>query len=509
METYGTPAPADPFARSRIGFESLVEDLASGRIGKMAHDQLEELIEGRGREVQRQLLQDHLDLRAIREQEALPASREQRRVEGRSRVERDHERMLATVFGPVTVRRLAFRAPGRPNAYPADAALSLPTGRHSHGLRRAAVREAVRGSYDTAKTAIDRRCGRVAGKRQIEELVTAAAVDIDGFYAQRVPVPCTSEVLLVLSADGKGIVMRPEGLRPATRKAAAGKKRGRGVFRTRLATGEKPCRKRMATLACVYDAAPARRRPHDVIAVPGGRSGEREVRRGPHAEAKWLTGSVARDAAEVIRAAFGQAEARDRQHVRTWVVLVDGDRHQIELIEAEAARRKVAVHLVIDLVHVLEYLWAAVWCFHARDDPAAEDWVAVQALAVLAGRTQQVTESLTAQAGQHGLAESQRTGVDACVRYLANNKEYLRYDEALASGWPIATGVVEGACRHLIGDRLNITGSRWGVEGAEAVLRLRAVIDNGDFEAYWAFHIRREHYRVHQARDQDRYDLIA
>ena len=113
METYGTPAPADPFARSRIGFESLVEDLASGRIGEMAHDQLEELIEGRGREVQRQLLQDHLDLRAIREQEALPASREQRRVEGRSRVERDHERMLATVFGPVTVRRPSAR-PGGP-----------------------------------------------------------------------------------------------------------------------------------------------------------------------------------------------------------------------------------------------------------------------------------------------------------------------------------------------------------------------------------------------------------
>jgi hypothetical protein len=142
----------------------------------------------------------------------------------------------------------------------------------------------------------------------------------------------------------------------------------------------------MATLACVYDAAPAPRRPHDVIAVPGGRSGQREIRRGPHATAKWLTGSVTCDAREVIAAAFGQAGARDPGHLRTWVVLVDGDRHQIELIQAEAARRKAAVHLVIDLVHVLEYLWAAAWRFHARDDPAAEDWVAVQALAVLAGR---------------------------------------------------------------------------------------------------------------------------
>jgi hypothetical protein len=126
-----------------------------------------------------------------------------------------------------------------------------------------------------------------------------------------------------------------------------------------------------------------------------------------------------------------------------WVVLVDGDRHQIELIQAEAARRKAAVRLVIDLVHVLEYLWAVAWCFHARDDPAAEDWVAVQALAVLAGRVRQVTESLTAQAGQRGLAESQRTGVETCVRYLTNNEEYLRYDEALTAGWPIATGVIE------------------------------------------------------------------
>jgi hypothetical protein len=94
----------------------------------------------------------------------------------------------------------------------------------------------------------------------------------------------------------------------------------------------------------------------------------------------------------VIAAAFGQAGARDPGHLRTWVVLVDGDRHQIELIEAEAARRKAEVHLVLDLVHVLERLWAAAWCFHARDDPAAEDWVAVQALAVLAGATVSTVE---------------------------------------------------------------------------------------------------------------------
>jgi hypothetical protein len=85
-------------------------------------------------------------------------------------------------------------------------------------------------------------------------------------------------------------------------------------------------------------------------------------------------------------------------------------------------------------------VWAAAWCFHARDDPAAEDWVAVQALAVLADRARHVA----AQADACGRADDRRTGVEACVRYLTNNTEYLRYDQALASGWPIATGVVEG-----------------------------------------------------------------
>lgn len=168
-------------------------------------------------------------------------------------------------------------------------------------------------------------CGQVAGKRQLEELVRAAAVDVAAFYTARTPVPSTNEVLLVLVADAKGIVMRPDALRPDTAKAAAGKKRGRGVFRTRLASGEKSCRKRMAALACVYDAAPAPRRPHDVIAVPGGRTGGRALRKGPRARAKWLTASVDRDAAAVIAAAFDQAEARDPAHRRCWVVLDAGD----------------------------------------------------------------------------------------------------------------------------------------------------------------------------------------
>jgi hypothetical protein len=508
MEPYAPVGGADPFAASMKLVTALVAELQAPEAARLTAYELEQFVAGRGREVQRQMVQDHLDLRAAREEET--AREHGARVAGpdgilRNRVETGHGRLLATLFGTVQVRRCAWRRPGAGNLYPADAALSLPAPRHSHALARLAVQEAVRGSFEAAHAAITGRCGPVMGKRQVEQAVVNAAGDIAAFYAARVLVPCTARTLLVLSADAKGIVMRPGALRPATARAAA----RRGRMRTRLAAGEKPSRKRMATLACVYDAEPAPRRPHDVIAPPGGRHGHRTLRPGPKARAKWLAGSVEHDPAEVIAAAFDQAEARDRQHKRTWVVLVDGAEYQLGLIRAEAARRGITISILIDFIHVLEYIWKAGWSLHAAGDPAAEDWVAVKALAVLAGDSARAAAEITAEADAAGLTASQRNGADTCVRYLTSKQEFLRYDQALAAGWPIATGVIEGACRHLIGDRLDITGARWGLQGAEAVLTLRAVTSNGDFDDYWRFHLAREHQRLYPGTAQGQYALGA
>ena len=240
--------------------------------------------------------------------------------------------------------------------------------------------------------------------------------------------------------------MRPGALRAATAKAAA----RLGKMRTRLTAGEKPNRKRMATLVTVYDAEPARRRPHDVIAPPGGRHGARALRPGPKALAKWLAGSVRKDPAEVIAAAFDEAEARDPGHLRTWVVLVDGAEHQLDLIRAEAARRGATIHVVIDIIHVLEYLWKAAWSLHDAGDPAAEDWVAVKALAVLAGDSGRAAAEITAEADAAGLTGSQRAGADACVRYLSSKHEFLRYDQALASGLADRDRRHRGSMRHIV-----------------------------------------------------------
>lgn len=136
-------------------------------------------------------------------------------------------------------------------------------------------------------------------------------------------------------------------------------------------------------------------------------------------------------------------------------------------------------------------------------DRAAEAWVAGQARTILAGGSEQAAASISAAADAVGLRPGSRKGIDDAVGYLKNKAAYLRYDTALTEGFPIATGIVEGACRHLVKDRLDITGARWGLSGAEAVLKLRALRSNGDFDTYWAWHETQEFTRNHQARYRD------
>src|SRR5439155_10155944 len=156
--------------------------------------------------------------------------------------------------------------------------------------------------------------------------------------------------------------------------------------------------------------------------------------------------------------------------------------------------------ILIDLVHVIEYVWGAAWCFYAEADPAAEDWVRDRLLAILGGKARDVAAGIRRRASAEGLVRHKRANADACANYLTNKARYLDYPTALTSGWPIATGVIEGACRHLVKDRLDITGARWGLDGAQAVLKLRALISNGDLDAYWKYHLGQEHHRVHKSR---------
>lgn len=438
------------------------------------------------------MLQEHLDLRAERERRAA----EVRDADGvrRGCVEAGHRRPLQTLFGEVGVSRMAYRARGQHNLCPADALLNLPVEKHSHGLRRLAAIESARGSFEEAVAAIARASGQQLGKRQVEALAQHAAADFEGFYAARKTAGEPGDAL-ILSCDGKGVVMRAEALRAQTRRQAQG---ASTKLKTRLSKGEKRGRKRMAEVGAIYDITPLPRTATDIL--PADDTERAAATPAAAAKNKWLTASVEQDASSVVARLFDEAERRDPTHDRDWVALVDGNNHQIDRIGAEATARSAPVTIVVDFIHVLEYVWKAAWSFHREGDPAAELWVRRHAQQILKGHATKVAGQLRRQATNANLDAPKRAGADACAVYLTNKQTYLDYPTALQNGWPIATGVIEGACRHLVKDRMDITGARWGLAGAEAILKLRAIRSNGDFDAYWAHHLAREHQRVHQTR---------
>ena len=233
------------------------------------------------------------------------------------------------------------------------------------------------------------------------------------------------------------------------------------------------------------------------------RSSTEKTAPAPKAINKWLCASVVEDTATVVADLFDEAQRRDPTNRNAWVALVDGNNHQIDRINHEASNRNVTVTIVVDLIHVLEYLWTAAWSFYAEGDPAAEQWVHEKALAILDGKAKIVAAAIRRKATHRDLDGEPRAKADRTANYLHNKAPYLDYPTALRNGWPIATGVIEGACRHLIKDRMDITGARWGLPGAEAILKLRAIITNDDLPAYWAYHLTRERERVHSSRYPD------
>jgi hypothetical protein len=206
----------------------------------------------------------------------------------------------------------------------------------------------------------------------------------------------------------------------------------------------------------------------------------------------------------VIEDAFDEAHRRDPALRRRWVVLVDGQRDQIKRVERAARKVGVAITIVLDIVHALEYLWRAAYAFHADGTPAAEAWVEHQLVKLLSGRSGgEIAKSMRLMAKRHDLDAAAARPVEKAARYLVKHTRLLHYDRALADGLPIATGVIEGACRYLVQDRMGRTGARWSLTGAEAILRLRALrrrlqpaqeTDRGSRRS-WAHTPRRTHCR--------------
>ncbi|MHC5863338.1 ISKra4 family transposase, partial [Nostoc sp.] len=195
--------------------------------------------------------------------------------------------------------------------------------------------------------------------------------------------------------------------------------------------------------------------------------------------------------------AFDQALHHDPNRQKRFCALVDGNKQQLSLLKKFALQHHLNFTIVLDIIHVIEYLWKAAFAFYSDTSKQAETWVSKRLQLILEGKSSSVAAGMRRSATLRQLTTEERKPVDNCARYLLNNANYLKYDDYLKAGLPIATGVIEGACRHLIKDRMDITGARWSLAGAEAVLRLRSLYISGDWHEYWRFHLQQEHKRNH------------
>jgi len=483
---YPTTSPEEAFRAATAKFATILEFWQTEAAMSASHVDIEAGLDQQGRELMREVYQGQLRLRSGLEQRV--------EVRGREGVRRGSTRLsqrpLGSRFGLVTVFRFAYQQPGVEGRHPMDGILNLPPTLYSYGVCEMTAEAAATCSFEAASEAVRKRTGLEIGKRQLEEIARSAATDFEAFYAQCTQEPESSTDLLVLSFDGKGIVMRKQDLRLATRIAAE-----QEVLKVekRRSKGEKKNRKRMAEVAAVYSLSPYARTASDVLYGPANDDAGKKPR--PYNKTVWA--SVRDDMRKVIRRTFEEALRRDPDRRRRWVVLVDGNADQLRHIKAAARRVSVKVTIVLDLMHVIEYLWKAARKFFAEGDSKASRWVTRQLGSLLDGRSGgEVARSIRRLAKQRGVSlEGKKNDVADCIRYLKNHTRYMHYDRALADGLPIATGVVEGACRHLVARRMD--AARWSVNGAEAVLRLRALLLNGDLDAYWAFHMDQERRRNH------------
>ena len=491
----------DVFRRPDLLYSQAKQELISRAWLALDHGDVERQLTDLAREVVRELLQSHLTLRGQAEALAPVVGTD---GEERTHVRRGETRQLKTTFGPVRVSRTAYSGRSQTSLHPVDADLNLPANAFSHEVQRLGTLGAVQLSYERAAEFLRKSTGAHVAKRQLESIVSSAAVDFDSFYELRRWCPDLLKEtgpFLVLSFDQKGIVVKHHELRAKTRRIAEGSRpRIRAVNKR---NGKKRWRgkKRMATVGVVYSIQPDHRTPTDVVrglrrlTVKTGRH-QRTVQ----AEHKRVLASLERTAQEVISDGFSEALSRDPHQGKTWFVLVDGDPELRTWVMAEAEKRGVKVTLVLDVIHALQYLWGAGEALCGKDETSVEAWVLPRLERILAGKVSDVVAGMRRAATKLGLTRSQRKAVDKCANYYLKRKEMMRYGELLAVGAPIATGAIEGSCKHLINDRCDLCGARWTVKGAEAILKLRATFISGDFDEYWKYHEGEERKRNHESR---------
>jgi hypothetical protein len=410
------------------------------------------------------------------------------------RLDQPHGRRYVSVFGPFQLRRSVYgcREGQRIDFVPLDNRLQLPASDFSYLLQDWDQALCAEQAFGQAATTVARILGLRQSTDSLEHMNAEMAQAVTAFRTERPrPDPATEGELLVLSADGKGVVMR----RPADAPAPAG-------HRTK---GQPASQKQMATVGTAYTVDRYVRTPEAVVAALFRDGPEPPDRPRPCHKRVWASlpqvddqGQTCTSQALVFGWLLNEVAERNRGFTKEMVQLYDGQECLWEAARDHLPQRRTTG--ILDLLHVTPRLWQAAHLFCAEGSAAAEAFVRERLLRVLRGEVRSVVRGLRGLGTKRGLRGSQRQALARVCKYLEKNRERMRYDEYLAKGYPIASGVIEGACRHLVKDRMERAGMHWTPQGAQAMLDVRSTWVNGDWEEYQAFRIEAETKRLYPHR---------
>jgi hypothetical protein len=403
-------------------------------------------------------------------------------------------RPYVSAFGPTPFERdvYATRETQRQEVVPLDAKLGMPQSDTSYLLQKWSGTQFVKESYAETRITLQSILGFAPSVNCLEDMAAQASAHAEVYFDQQAAVDSTTEAeILVATSDCKGVPMRKVDA-PRT------KQDDDGPRRKRLKKGEKHGQKRMACVGGVYSVAPFPRTVEEVLNEVLRK--EKQPQR-PQPQNKRLRAVLTREvdgrevnAKDVVFDWLAaELDQRDPHEQRTVVAVMDGETKLRDLQEVKIGR---AIG-ILDIWHVTEYLWELAYCFYRDGSDEAEAFVETYLRKLLEGKVNRVIGGIRQMATKRNLSDPKWEKVEDCLTYFAARADYMKYNEYLAAGYPIGSGVVEGACRHLVKDRMEQAGMRWRIAGAQAILSLRAIYVNDDWEAFHANRIQTEQRKLY------------
>jgi hypothetical protein len=479
------------FCKAQAQFEKMCEFLRQAQEEGSRLDQVERGLFPQAMEMCLRMLQAFVESAGDGD-EGPTVERDNRTLQ---RLKEPHEKRYLSIFGELLISRYVYGTrEGQAHEWmPLDAALGLPAGDNSYvledWLQRLCVKEAFGGSVDDLRAWLGTTVSVRTAERMNRDMAQYSA---DYRLSQGLPTPEEDEAILVVSADGKGVPMR----RPLEeRLVEEGIRAPRPEESSRPDPGDSshPGRKQMAYVGAVYSIASYVRTAEEVIdeVCRRKRSSERPrpVQKHLWAEMTHLReGEVWPAAPWLFIDMAVESHQRDPNRQKTLVCLMDGER-QLWNLQEEWFERAVGI---LDLFHALERLWDVSHCAHAEKSPEASEFVTHHLQMLLEGKVGYVIREFRRLLLKPGLTREKKKTVQSAITYYDNNREHMRYDEYLSAGYPIASGVIEGACHHFVKDRMEGAGMRWELEGAQAMLSLRAIYLNGQWDDFIAYRIAKE-----------------